>query len=65
MCPVKYANEMTDDANLQRRPLKFGSSTGNTRTAIKNSVPMATPSFPVSTYSIFNVTDFQFQNRYL
>ena len=63
---VKYAHEMPDDVihstqlyikymnrailvNLQHRLLKH---TGNTPTAIKNSVPMATQSFPVPTHLI-------------
>ena len=43
---IEYINRATL-ANLQRRPLKLGSLI-----AIKNSVPMATHSFPVPTHLI-------------
>ena len=44
-CYIRYINRAIL-ANLQRRPLKLGtfSSTGNTSTAIKHFVPMATRS---------------------
>jgi hypothetical protein len=60
---VKYANERTDDIihstqyyiKYINRAISANSSTSNTPTAIKNSVPMATHSFPVpsSLISIF------------
>ena len=51
---IKYINSAIM-ANFLLRPLKLGqanSSTGNTSIAIKNSVPMATHSFPVPTHLI-------------
>ena len=45
-------------ANLQHRPLNFGRLIilMETRTALENSVPMATHSFPVPTQSIWLVS---------
>ena len=57
---VKYANEMIaykwgylgQFAVQNTETWQAGSSTGNTPMAVKNSVPMATHSFPVPTHLI-------------